>query len=163
ITDDAPVALSDTDAVATGQTAAETGNVLTGIGTLSGDSGADIPGADGATVASVAIGATAVDVDPTAGANIVGAFGTLTLFADGSYSYVRDAGSGTDFFTYTIRDGDGSESSATLTIAVGDSAPTNIVVPPPGGATTTVFEAGLGPRGSEPAGSHSGDPAFPTT
>src|SRR5262249_30304485 len=43
------------------------------------------------------------------------------------------------------------------------SAPGGIVVPAPGGAATQVFEAGLGPRGGEPPGSHPGDSRFPTT
>src|SRR5262249_46540376 len=48
IVDDAPIANSDLDVLVAGQTGPETGNVLTGAGTLSGDSGADIQGADGA-------------------------------------------------------------------------------------------------------------------
>src|SRR5262245_34724032 len=51
ITDDAPVAVADADAVAAGQLTAETGNVLTGAGTTSGAASADIQGADGAAVA----------------------------------------------------------------------------------------------------------------
>ena len=73
-------------------------------------------------------------------------------------------GGGNDVFTYTIRDADGSLSHATLTVLLGDSAPSNIIIPPantPG--QTQVFEAGLGPRGVEPAGSHAGDSSFPVT
>ena len=73
---------------------------------------------------------------------IQGAFGKLTLAADGSYSYTRDAGTAggaNDVFTYTIKDGDGDLSHTTLTISVGDSTPTD-TIPAPGGATTTVFE-----------------------
>jgi Bacterial Ig domain len=165
IIDDAPVALSDTDVVVAGQTTAETGNVLTGAGTTSGSSGEDVQGADGAVVAGVASGNTGIDlIDAgTVGVAVAGAFGTLTLSADGSYSYARTGGAGTDIFTYTIKDGDGSQSTATLTIVIGDSVPTNIVIPPPGGADTQVFEAGLAARGGEPAGSHAGQPGFPTT
>ena len=86
---------------------------------------------------------------------IQGAFGKLTLAADGSYSYTRDAGTAggaNDVFTYTLKDGDGDLSHTTLTISVGDSTPTD-TIPAPGGATTTVFEHGLPARGSEPAGS----------
>jgi VCBS repeat-containing protein len=165
IKDDGPVAHADTDIIAAGQTAAETGNVLSGFGTADGTANADIPGADGGlTVVSVAAGGgTAVAVGLTAGATIAGAFGTLTLNSDGSYSYVHTTGSGTDVFTYTIQDADGSQSTATLNIAVSDSSPGDIVIPPPGGADTQVFEAGLGARGSEPAGSHTGEAGFPTT
>jgi VCBS repeat-containing protein len=99
----------------------------------------------------------------TVGVAIAGAFGTLTLNADGSYTYVHTAGGGTETFTYTIRDADGSLAHATLTISLGDAAPNNFNIPAAGGAATTVFEAGLPARAGEPAGSHSGDPTFPTT
>ena len=55
------------------------------------------------------------------GVPVVGQFGTLTLNADGSYSYdgnpnvVPPAGA-TDTFVYTITDGDGDTSTTTLTI-----------------------------------------------
>jgi hypothetical protein len=167
IVDDTPLAVADTDAVSASQATAEIGNVLTCAGTISGAAGADLQGADGSLqVVGVAAGNTGADLvnAGTLGVAIVGAFGTLTLNADGSYSYLHTgAGGGNDAFTYTIKDADGSLSHTTLTILVGDSAPGNIVIPPVGGADTTVFEAGLGARGSEPAGSHAGDPAFPAT
>ena len=164
INDDAPVAVADTDLVVAGQTVAESGNVLTGVGTTSG--AADVLGADGAAgggaVVGVVLGTSGTPVSGGVGAAIAGAFGTLTLNADGSYSYVHTgmAGGGTDSFTYTIKDADGSISTATLTIAVADSSPGGISIPGAGGADTQVFEAGLGPRGGEPAGSNS---AAPTT
>ena len=100
---------------------------------------------------SVALGGgTAVAVDPATGVTIVGAFGTLTLLADGSYSYVptigTPGGDHIDTFTYTIKDGDGDLSTATLTIAVANSSPGNIEVPPPDMGVTAVFEAGLPAR-----------------
>jgi hypothetical protein len=155
IVDDEPFALSDTDVVVAGQTVPETGNVLTGDGTMSGDSGIDILGADGAVVAGVAKGNTGVDlVDAsTVSAGIAGDFGILTLNADGSYSYVRTGGAGTDLFTYTIRDGDDSVSSTTLTIDVANSLPGDIDFPPEGdaGRGTLVDEAGLA-TGTNPTG-----------
>jgi hypothetical protein len=77
--------------------------VLTGAGTASGT--ADVQGADGTTVTRIAFGNTVVTVGPTAGATIVGSFGTLTLNANGSYSYAHNGapGGGTDSFT--IRSG----------------------------------------------------------
>ena len=60
------------------------------------------------------------------GTPIAGSFGTLTLNADGSYSYdgnpnvVPPAGA-TDVFVYTIKDGDGDTSTTTLTINLTDS------------------------------------------
>ena len=151
IIDDVPTAHADTDATAVGQFTAETGNVITAVGTTSPVSGVDVLGADGAVVSGVAAGTTNADLDnaATLATPIQGAFGKLTLAADGSYSYTRDAGTAggaNDVFTYTIKDGDGDLSHTTLTISVGNSTPTD-TIPAPGGATTTVFEQGLPARG----------------
>ena len=166
IVDDVPVARADTDTIV-GQTMEATGNVLTGVGTTSGPGNADAPGADGSVaIVGVAPGNGAGGINPgSVGIAIAGAFGTLTLNADGSYSYVHAVGGGADVFTYTIQDADGTLSHTTLTISLGDSAPGNIVVPGPGGADTQVFEAGLlASRGpGESAGSHAGQSGFPTT
>ena len=67
------------------------------------------------------------------------AFGKLTLAADGSYSYTRDAGTAggaDDVFTYTIKDGDGDLSHTTLTISIGNSTPTITNLTPAAGAVT---------------------------
>ena len=74
-------------------------------------------------------------------------------------------GGGADVFTYTIQDADGTLAHTTLTITLGDAAPTGIVIPAPGGADTQVFEAGLlASRGpGESAGSHAGESGFPVT
>jgi hypothetical protein len=163
IMDDAPVARADTDTLTPGLSTAD-GNVLTGAGTTPGI--ADLQGADGGmTIVGVAKGnGPGGDAPSTVGVPIDGAHGKLTLNADGTYTYVFTGGGGNDVFTYTIRDADGSFAHATLTINLGDAAPSNIVIPPantPG--QTQVFEAGLGPRGVEPAGSHAGDSSFPAT
>src|SRR5262249_43344548 len=143
IVDDVPVARADTDAIAPGQMTPETGNVLTGAGTTSG--AADVQGADGGmAVVGVAAGNGPGGAAPgTLGIPIQGAHGTLTLLADGTYSYVHTGGGGSDVFTYTIRDTDGSLAHATLTINLGNSAPGNFVIPAPGLAETQVFEAGV--------------------
>lgn len=156
IIDDAPIARADTDMVAAGSFAPESGNVLTGADTTSGAAGADTPGADGATVTGVAAGTPA---SATGGldAPLAGAYGTLTLHADGSYTYARTAGTPggvTDTFTYTLIDGDGSTSSATLTITIGDSAPT-VQVPTIEGQTT-VYETALPPHVGGPVGANEG-------
>ncbi len=60
------------------------------------------------------------------GHSVAGEFGTLTLNADGGYSYVDTAkprdlphkGVGEDVFTYTASDGHGGTSDSTLTILV---------------------------------------------
>jgi len=164
IVDDVPVARPDTDAITPGQTTPETGNVLTGAGTKLGT--ADVQGADGGlTVVGVAAGNGPGGAVPgTVGVAIAGAHGTLTLNADGSYSYVHTVGGGTDVFTYTVKDSDGSLAHATLSILLGNSAPGNFVIPASGGAETQVFEAGLlAARGpGESAGSHAGETSFPT-
>ena len=160
IFDDAPIARADADSVTAGQLTAETGNVLDGTGTIGGPngSGKDVLGADGLLqVVGVAAGIGSGGADATTvGVQITGQFGTLTLNADGTYSYRRNAGGGSDVFTYTIRDADGSLSHATLTLVVGDTSPTSIVVPQTGGASTLVDEAGLlASRGAgESAGSN---------
>ena len=97
----------------------------------------DVLGADGAVVSGVAAGNTNADLDNAATLNtpIQGAFGKLTLAADGSYSYTRDAGTAggvNDVFTYTIKDGDGDLSHTTLTISIGDSPPTITILTPGG-------------------------------
>ncbi|HVI91069.1 MAG TPA: Ig-like domain-containing protein, partial [Dongiaceae bacterium] len=72
------------------------------------------------------------------GAGIVGAFGTLTLNADGSYSYHANPNvSGVDHFVYTIKDGDGDLSTTTLDITV------NKVSPATDTEAVTVNEAAL--------------------
>ncbi|WP_454009368.1 hypothetical protein [Aeromonas sp. Marseille-Q7275] len=54
------------------------------------------------------------------------AAGVLTLNPDGSYSYVRDAGTpggGVGGIHLHLRDGDGDTDTATLTIAIGNTPP----------------------------------------
>ncbi|WP_340264332.1 beta strand repeat-containing protein, partial [Sphingobium mellinum] len=147
IVDDLPVAHNDVDGVAAGTYGPEGGNVITGEGTVSGAAGADVKGADGAAVAGVVAGAgEGALVDPTTiGEGIHGLYGTLTLNSDGSYNYVRDAGSPggvSDSFSYTLRDGDGDLSVATLRIDIADSNVTILSVPRTGEGTV-VSEAGL--------------------
>src|SRR5690606_4942925 len=149
--DDVPMAVNDTDSIATGSFGPAEGNVITGEGTTSGSSGADTKGADGAVVSGVAVGdtGTAITDGTGVGAVVNGLYGTLTLNPDGSYSYTRNAGTPggvDDVFTYTLTDGDGDTSTATLTISIGDATPT-LHLPTAGAAGTSVNEAGL-PAGS---------------
>ena len=136
--------------MAAGTPGPATGNVLTGgTDALDGnttDGVADVQGADGAVVVGVAAGDTNADLDnpATLAAPIQGAFGKLTLAADGSYSYTRDAGTAggaNDVFTYTIKDGDGDLSHTTLTISIGDSTPTDHDLTPAAEAATDGFRA----------------------
>ena len=159
IVDDVPTARADTDSLGVGGYGPETGNVITGVGTTSGAAGADTVGADGAQVSGVASNNVAANTDTTLDGSgnlqVQGQYGMLTLNADGGYSYSRDAGSPggvSDVFTYTLTDGDGDTSPATLTISIGDATPT-LHLPTGTDAGTSVNEAGLPPHGSLPAGS----------
>ncbi|MBJ7576779.1 choice-of-anchor K domain-containing protein [Devosia sp. MC532] len=151
--DDGPLVVADTDSIASGSYAPATGNVLTDA---EGDGGKDNLGADGGTVVGVVKGSTAsapADNPPTQFA-IDGNHGKLTLNADGTYTYDRNAGSKggvSDVFTYTVKDGDGDLASTTLTITIGDGTPT-VSIPQAGGKTTTVYEAGLPARDGETEG-----------
>ncbi|MFC4296098.1 Ig-like domain-containing protein [Novosphingobium tardum] len=168
VLDDVPTALADTDALAAGTFGPEGGNVFTGVGTTSGAAGADVAGADGARVTLVGLivnGAFVTGsqhfITPGGSTTIQGQYGVLTLSDDGTYSYTRDAGSPggvNETFFYRLTDGDGDSSGTTLTIAIGDSTPT-LTVPDAGGATTTVYEAGLPARPGESAGSNQAAPS----
>uniref|UniRef100_UPI001C49AD40 beta strand repeat-containing protein n=1 Tax=Pseudomonas sp. 2FE TaxID=2502190 RepID=UPI001C49AD40 len=121
IIDDVPTAFADTNSVEEG--GVTTGNALT-------DGTDDVFGADGPTVGGGVVGVkvgndTATPASGGLGVALVGSFGTLTLNANGTYSYdgapnvVPPAGA-TDVFTYTIQDGDGDLSTTTLTITLTD-------------------------------------------
>ena len=77
------------------------------------------------TMAVTAIHSDTANADGTLGTGLHGAFGTLTLNADGTYSYVADASTNTlgvgesavDTFTYTVHSG-GSDFTQTLTITI---------------------------------------------
>jgi VCBS repeat-containing protein len=136
ITDDVPRAAADINGtVATTGNLTLSGNVLTN----------DIQGAD-----RIASG-------PISGGTFTGTYGTLTLSANGTYSYTLNPGDpdfaalpaggrGTETFTYTLNDADGDTSTATLTLTVGNG---NTTTPPgsisitPTGTPLVVNEANL--------------------
>ncbi len=62
----------------------------------------------------------------TVGQPLEGQFGTLTINADGSYSYSANAGvSGIDVFTYTVTDGVNTDTATiSITVSSSNSAPT---------------------------------------
>ncbi|MBN8244123.1 VWA domain-containing protein [Nitratireductor aquimarinus] len=120
IIDDVPVAVADSGgAIVEGSTL----NVNAASGVLANDT----EGADGATIQGVraAGGDTSTEVSGGVTSNITGLYGTLTLQADGSYTYVSDpnsvTGASQDVFVYTLVDGDGDVSTTTLTININDS------------------------------------------
>ncbi|MCL6242428.1 beta strand repeat-containing protein, partial [Acinetobacter amyesii] len=99
--------------------AAVTGNVITGT---------DSAGVDTLYSSSFKLGVVAGTTEPAGynvgtGTAIVGSYGTLTINADGSYSYlangkVSDLGK-VDVFTYKVETLDGSSASSTLSITLG--------------------------------------------
>ncbi len=105
-TNDGPVANPDTNTVAEDTVAPVTGNVLTNDTDIDGDA----------------------LVVTTTGAQ-VGPYGTVTINADGSYSFALNNGNATvqalgvgetliQSFNYTISDGNGGTSTSTLTITI---------------------------------------------
>ncbi|MES2337070.1 MAG: VCBS domain-containing protein [Pseudomonadota bacterium] len=110
-------------------------------GVLSNDVNLDQGVGDQKVVAAVSFGGTAGVV----GQPLVGANGTLTLNADGSYTYVANEGTralpagitATDVFTYTADDGDvGTSASTTLTITVTGTNDTAVITGTSTGAVT---------------------------
>src|SRR5690606_38493689 len=99
--------------------------VLDQNGTVLGN---DRQGADGAVVTKVSVttdsgeGSTAV---PASGVvTLDGKYGTLSIDANGNYSYARYPGSPggvSDVFTYTLTDGDGDAVTAKLTVQIADA------------------------------------------
>ncbi|MBC7162525.1 MAG: VWA domain-containing protein, partial [Immundisolibacter sp.] len=151
IVDDVPIARNDSDSVTEDGVLTADGNVLTAVGGTDGnatDGVADTTGADG--LGSIAW--TGV-----AGSTVTGTYGTLTVGANGSYSYVLnnalpavqalDAGQTlTESFGYTLTDGDGDSRPATLSITINGANDGPSIVTDSGnpqGAHDVVYEAGL--------------------
>jgi VCBS repeat-containing protein len=127
----APVVADDAAAVSEFATVA--GDVITGS---AGGAGADHD-ADGDPLTVTAV--AGAEGAGTVGHALLGAYGTLTLDADGSFSYRADhasplpaGASETDSFTYTVSDGRGGTGTATLAVtitgtATGDDAANHLV------------------------------------
>jgi len=136
-----------------------TGNVITAQGGNQGDQ-ADDQGADAPVTVTGVVAGSAASASGNVGTTISGTYGTLTLNADGSYTYALDNDSAAvqalvdgqivdDVFTYTITDADGDTSTTTLTIKVeGQTDQANIINDPdPDGSNGAdagkVYERGL--------------------
>ena len=158
IVDDQPVAVDDVDLVPAGSYGPQAGNVITGEGTIPEGAGKDVKGADDAHVAGVVAGVSeqALDNAETLGKEVHGLYGKLILAADGHYDYMRDPGTPgnvSDTFTYTLRDGDGDLSIATLRIDIANS---DVSIAPTIGEGTVVDESGLIEGKSPAPGSNAG-------
>src|SRR5215213_7143198 len=121
--DNAPIARPDVDSVAAGGFDPATGNAITGSGTVSGAAGADTLGDAPAKIIEVhgAGGPTTVSGDSFQAA---GQYGALSMDAQGNFNYVRNPSTPEgvqDVFGYTLADANGSTSSTTLTINVGQT------------------------------------------
>jgi len=117
------------------------GNVITGEMSGSEGIGTDTVSADGPTLVSqISYGSVSKDVAAEGSTSIDGLYGTLTIKADGSYTYelhedtqVSTTSTVKEVFQYTIKDSDGDSSTAPagLTILMG-------------GGTVKVKESGFG-------------------
>ncbi|MDC0967998.1 VCBS domain-containing protein [Alphaproteobacteria bacterium] len=120
---DAPVAANDTGSVNEGETL----TVSNGSSDIVEDNDSDADDSSTLTVTAIRIGGSeGSGTAGSVGSALTGTYGTLTLNANGSYSYVADqdaanildAGdSVTDVFNYTVSDGTDTD-TATLTITV---------------------------------------------
>ncbi len=114
VLDSAPFAVDDSAGTINDGDSAS-GNVIT-----NDDEGEDVD----ATVTQVQFGTTTLAVPATGSVSIDGDFGTLTISADGSYTYASNegvSGQQTDVFTYTLTDFDGDSDTATLTANIIDN------------------------------------------
>ena len=168
ILDDAPIAKADVDEVYDNPlSSSASGNVFTGVGGTdfnNADGIADIIGADGSanalTPVTGVVAGTGTPIAGNLGVGIAGAHGTLTLNADGSYTYVPFGTAGllpgqtiTDVFTYGIADGDGDAATTTLTITVtGVPAIIGLGDGAVAGTDGSVLESDLNPNGTNAAG-----------
>jgi T1SS-143 domain-containing protein len=118
----APDARDDADHLAAQDFGPAVGNIITGSGTTTGAVGTDMVGGGSAKIVAIE-GAGGRDTSFTDGKLVVeGEYGTLTIEADGDYSYVRHAGTPagvSDVFTYTLQSGSTSD-TARLIINIGD-------------------------------------------
>ncbi|MEA1988815.1 MAG: Ig-like domain-containing protein, partial [Pseudomonadota bacterium] len=121
VTDTEPTALADSQTL-TEDAVSLSGNVVTGINAT-----ADTLGADAATVTGVqALDAGTAEITTGLNTGIAGTYGTLTIDANGVYTYVlnaaaqglNDGDAPTDTFSYTLKDSDGDYSTTTVTFTV---------------------------------------------
>ena len=158
IRDDGPVARADNVTLTEAQAQAQAGG--SGANVLDNDVfGADAPAYK--TVSSVNGG--------NPGEAVNGTYGTLTLNADGTYTYTLTPGvdvpngeTYTEEFSYTIKDADGDTSEATLTITIkGDENVPVVTVDTPGaGDANIMVDEGSQPEHGGAGHGQSGNGSF---
>ena len=118
---DAPVASADVNNITEDSAVAATGNVLPNDTDVDHNATKTVSGVAAGTSGSAPVGSVATGV--------IGTYGTLTLNADGSYSYVLDnskpavqalaaGATAIDTFTYAITDDQGAIAFTTLSITI---------------------------------------------
>ena len=124
-----PTAVADTDAVLVTATVTDTTN---GAGTVISDD-TDLDESSSLTVTKIqhsgAGSASNVSSGTTRanGTSSTGTYGTLTIGANGTYSYVAGSSAGTDVFTYTVSDGTASTTTTlTITVSSNNNAPSAV-------------------------------------
>ncbi|WP_081423666.1 tandem-95 repeat protein [Pelodictyon luteolum] len=127
---DAPVAVNDTGSVAEDATL----TVDATLGVLADDTDVDTDATS--TVTAIRTGAESAETSTsgTVGTGLVGTYGTLTIAANGSYTYVADQAAAddldagdtvTDTFTYTVSDGSLTDTAElVITVTGTNDAPT---------------------------------------
>ncbi|MDC3086377.1 Ig-like domain-containing protein [Pelagibacteraceae bacterium] len=138
--DDNPVAVSDTGYINEDGTltVSDGGSAVTGTDSNnnneSGDTTGDVLLNDTDADASADLVVSAIQ-GGSLGSGVNGTYGTLTLYSTGRYTYVADKSGAdglaagavqTDVFTYTVSDGAGDTSNATLTITVKGIGPQGV-------------------------------------
>ena len=149
-TNDGPTAVADTNGT---DAVVEAGVAVGGNTPLAGDPSAtgnvlandsDPDSGDVLTVAGVAAGTSSGPLSGNVGASVSGTYGTLTLGANGQWTYALDNSnpntnalaqgeSATDVFSYTASDGHGGTATTTLSIAITGTNDAPVIT---GGATT---------------------------
>ena len=140
-------------------------NVVDDVPTAVNDSNAGVASEtqltlSGSVLTNDSQGADRVATGPVTAGTFTGTYGTLTLAADGTYTYtlnpqdadflaLKGGGNSTETFSYTLTDSDGDSSTANLVLNIHNNDDTVSIVPGINGNLTPLNEAHL-PTGSAP-------------
>jgi VCBS repeat-containing protein len=148
VVDDVPFAKADADDVNYAANSTTTGNVITAVGDADSHLVKDIQGADQpGSITGIDGAGGAGKADGKGGFDVTGAYGTLHINGDGTYTYTVGAAGMVqgkdDVFTYTLTDKDGDSSSTTLTIETSTIPDIKQETPANHPGEVDVYEAGL--------------------